>query len=154
MKSAYYAAVVTNTYRMAIDSYMTGDYRYDDRWYRELLSVSHRDYATGYYFDDSHTDANIASTTGYIKEKAYLATVLSYDETTGEALCVQRNKVSVGDPMEVLSPRQTGKPLICGDMFDEQHREIPSAPHPSMKFYIKVPFPLKAGDILRAGERE
>ena len=48
MKSSYYTAVVTNTYKMAIDSYFSGNYSYDPRWYTELLSVSHRDYATGY----------------------------------------------------------------------------------------------------------
>ncbi len=36
MKSAYYTAVVTNTYKMAIDSYFSGSYSYDPRWYTEL----------------------------------------------------------------------------------------------------------------------
>ena len=60
---------------MAIDSYFSGNYKYDPLWYRELESVSHRDYATGYYFSDSHLDANLSSTTGYIKDKAYLEEV-------------------------------------------------------------------------------
>ena len=152
MKSAYYTAVVTNAYRMAMDAYALGVREPNPLWRRELESVSHREYATGYFFANSREEARVCSTTGYLREKAYLATVLSYDKTTGEALCVQRNKVSVGDSMEVLSPRKTGKPLICGQLFDETHSEIPSAPHPGMKFYVKVPFPVKAGDILRSGE--
>ena len=79
MKSAYYAAVATNAYRMALDSYLSGSYEYDPRWYDELLSVSHREYNTGYYFTDSHTDANLASNNGYIKDKAYLATCTAYN---------------------------------------------------------------------------
>ena len=70
MKSAYYTAVVTNTYKMALDSYFSEKYEYNPEWYRELESVSHRDYATGYYFSDSRFDANTSKTTGYIKDKA------------------------------------------------------------------------------------
>ena len=54
MKSAYYTAVVTNAYRMAIDAYLQDPvgYRFDERLYREVESVSHRAYATGFFFDD------------------------------------------------------------------------------------------------------
>ena len=149
MKSAYYTAVVTNTYKMALDSYFSGNYEYNPQWYRELLSVSHRDYATGYYFSDSHVDANTASTTGYIKDKAYLATVLSYDEVTGEAELSQRNKMCVGDKIELLTPGKVGVPFVCGELFDENRCEISATSHPYMKFYMKTPFAVKAGDIIR-----
>ncbi len=149
MKSAYYTAVVTNAYRMALDSYFSGDYKYDPAWYRELESVSHRDYATGYYFSDSHTDANLAETTGYIRDKAYLAMALSYNQETGEALLTQRNKMCEGDNIEVISPGKVGVPLVAGALTDEDHEPIESANHPYMNFYMKVPFEIKAGDIIR-----
>ena len=85
MKSAYYTAVVTNTYKMAIDSYFSGNYTYNPLWYAELESVSHRDYNTGYYFTDSHKDPNLTENMGYIKDKAFLAVVLSYDKERGLA---------------------------------------------------------------------
>ena len=151
MKSAYYTAVVTNTYKMAIDSYFSGNYEYNPLWYRELESVSHRDYATGYYFSDSHTDANTASTTGYIKDKAYLAVVVSYDESTGEALLTQRNKVTVGESCELLTPGKVGVPFVMGKLYDENHCEIEGTSHPYMKFYTTMPFAVKPGDIVRAG---
>ena len=154
MKSAYYTAVVTNAYRMAMDAYERGEETPNPLWLRELESVSHREYETGYFYADAGAEARVCQTTGYLREKAYLATVLAYDETRGEALCVQRNKVSVGDAMEVLSPGKTGVALMCERLFDEAHNEIPSAPHPSMKFYVKVPFPVKPGDIFRGGEKK
>ena len=150
MKSAYYTAVVTNTYRMAFDSYFSGEYKYDPRWYRELESVSHRDYHTGYYFTDSHKDANVASTTGYLKEKAYLAVVTSYNEDTQEAYLTQRNKMLKGDSIELLTPGSVGVPLSVGELYDENHNPIESTPHPYMSFYMKVPFAVKPGDIIRA----
>ncbi len=150
MKSAYYTAVVTNTYKMALDSYYSGEYMYNPAWYRELESVSHRDYHTGYYFTDSHTDANLTETTGYIKDKAYLAVVLEYDEKSGEALLSQRNKMCVGDAIEILTPGSCGKAAVAGEMFNEKREAIESSPHPYMSFYMKMPFAVKPGDIIRA----
>lgn len=152
MKSAYYTAVVTNAYRMAIDAALRGETQPDSLWLRELESVSHREYDTGYFFADSRKEALTCRESGYIREKAYLATVLSYDPATGEAKCVQRNKVSVGDPMELLTPGKGGQPLFCTALFDEEHQPIPSTPHPAMIFYLPVPFPVQPGDILRGGE--
>lgn len=152
MKSAYYTAVVTNAYRMAIDAALRGETHSDPLWLRELESVSHREYDTGYFFADSRKEALTCRESGYIREKAYLATVLSYDPATGEAKCVQRNKVSVGDPMELLTPGKGGQPLFCTALFDEEHQPIPSTPHPAMIFYLPVPFPVQPGDILRGGE--
>ncbi len=154
MKSAYYTAVVTNAYRMAIDAYRAGVRTAEPAWLRELESVSHREYATGYFFADSHEDARTCRTSGYLREKAYLATVLSYDEDTGEAFCVQRNKLTRGSHIELLTPGKVGAPLVCEELYDETHAPIPSAPHPGMKFYVKMPFPVKEGDILRGGNEE
>ena len=150
MKSAYYTAVVTNTYKMALDSYFSGNYEYDPNWLRELESVSHRDYNTGYYFADSHADANTATTTGYIREKAYLAVVESYDEKTGLALCTQRNKMLSGDGAELLTPGSVGRPFVIGELFDADMQPISATPHPYMKFYMRAPFALRQGDIIRA----
>ena len=150
MKSAYYTAVVTNTYRMAFDSYFSGNYEYNHEWYRELESVSHRDYATGYYYSDSHTDANLASNNGYIKDKAYLAVVEAYDEKTGEATLTQRNKMCVGDEIELVTPGAVGRALTVTPLLNENREPIEAISHPYMKFYMQMPFAVKAGDIIRA----
>ena len=150
MKSAYYTAVVTNAYKMALDSYFSGEYSYDPAWYRELESVSHRDYYTGYYFTDSHADANLAPNNGYIKDKAYLAVAVGYDKDSGIAEFTQRNKMCYGDEAELISPGSIGRELSVGELYDENMNPIESTPHPYMKFYMKVPFEIREGDILRA----
>jgi len=149
MKSAYYTAVVTNTYKMALDSYFSGEYKYDPMWYRELESVTHREYATGYYFSDSRTDANLAKSNGYMKEKAYLGVVISYNESTGEALVEQRNKMSLNNEIELLTPGRIGTPFVCEALYDLEHNPIESSNHPYMRFYLKIPFSVKTGDIIR-----
>ena len=152
MKSAYYAAVVTNAYRMAIDEYKKcgkDGYVYDPLWLRELESVSHREYATGYYFDDPMENPQLCENPGYIREKAYIATALSYDKDTGMACFIQRNKVSVGEDVELISPNTCGRRFNVCRIYDKDGAEIESAPHPAMLFYVKVPFEVKEGDIIR-----
>ncbi len=152
MKSEYYAAVVTNVYRMAIDAYVRDPdgYRCDPAWLRELESVSHREYATGYYFAKPNEDANTAKTPGYMKEKAYLCRVKEYDKDRGLAWFVQRNKVFADSDVEVISPGRIGRPLHLGKLYDENLAEIPAAPHPYMRFAAEIPFELLPGDIVRA----
>ncbi|MCQ2414026.1 MAG: U32 family peptidase [Clostridia bacterium] len=150
MKSAYYTAVVTNTYRMALDSYTSGNYSYDPKWYDELCSVSHREYATGYYFGDSHLDANTVKDNGYIKDKAYLAAVVAYDAQTGIATLTQRNKMTVGDAIELVTPGKCGIAMTADALFDEAGTPIESTPHPYMIFRMKTEVPMHEGDIIRA----
>lgn len=61
MKSAYYTAVVTNAYRMALDAYLRDGaaYRFDPALRRELESVSHREYSTGFWFGGPDADAGV-----------------------------------------------------------------------------------------------
>lgn len=152
MKSEYYAAVVTNTYRMAIDRYFSDPERYifDPAWLRELESVSHREYNTGYYFASPSEDANTAKQPGYMKEKAYLCRVIAYDEITGIATFVQRNKVFANSDVEIITPRAVGRPLHLGELYSTDGELIESVPHPYMEFRAKMPFSVKPGDIVRA----
>lgn len=148
MKSAYYTAVVTNTYKMAIDSYFSGNYSYNPLWLKELESVSHREYATGYYFSDPHENANTTAENGYLKDKSYLAVVLECDGKC--AKLEQRNKMNVGDSVELLTPGKVGREFTVGKLFDASCEEINSTPHPYMIFYTEIPFEVKPGDIIRA----
>ncbi len=151
MKSAYYTAVVTNAYRMAIDAYLADpeNYKFNPSWLDELCSVSHRDYATGYWFDQPCESAQVCENMGYIREKAYIATAVAYDSESGMATFFQRNKVSSGDRVELISPGKIGRGFVAEQIFDENGNEIPSAPHPAMLFKVKVPFEVKEGDIMR-----
>lgn len=148
MKSAYYAAVVTNTYKMALDSYFSGNYSYSPEWYTELESVSHREYATGYYFSDPTVDANLASNNGYIKDKAYLAVCI--EGGVGRAKFSQRNKMSLGDKTELLTPGKVGAEITVKSIYDEYGNSIDSTPHPYMTFEVEAEAEFKIGDIIRA----
>ncbi len=150
VKSACYAAVVTNAYRMALDSFIRDDknYIFDEKLMDEVESVSHREYSTGFYFGSPSDDANIVKSGGYIRDKAFLATVEEFDAETKLARCIQRNKMCVGDTVNVLSPKCTGRDITVKHLFDENMAEITSTPHPMMTFYMHMDR-ANAGDIIR-----
>ena len=166
MKSAYYAAVVTNSYRMAIDAYLRDpeNYKFDESLMRELESVSHREYCTGFYLNSPMDEPQMSTINGYIREKAYFATALEDSELPLPqslvkanddgilAPFIQRNKIKAGDSAEIISPSELGKPFVVKELYSEKGDAIDSAPHPSQKFFIRVPFEVHAGDIIRSGE--
>lgn len=162
MKSAYYAAVVTNAYRMGVDAWRDG--RLDDGLkadlVREVSSVSHREYCTGYYNDDVREEPQLSSDLGYIREKAYIATACSVSESVPDTLVyenengrlykfIQRNKMVKGSDVEVISPGRLGRAFTADEMYALDGTPIESAPHPSMLFYVRVPFEIFEGDIIR-----
>ncbi len=167
MKSAYYTAVVTNAYRMAIDEYMRdpSGYAVNEALFTELDSVSHREYCTGYYLDAPTDEAQLTSNVGYIREKSYFATALEYDKNelpqaleyendNGRlAMFMQKNKVKLGDLAEIISPGQVGRSIEINELYGEKGESIEAAPHPFMKFYVRVPFEVKEGDIMRSADR-
>ena len=168
MKSAYYTAVVSNAYRLAMDAY-TADpvgYRFDPAWLEELESVSHREYGTGFYFDDPMENPQLVSTCGYIREKAYFSTATEYNEEEAAAIAetgvamengegrlyrfIQRNKVSAGETAELISPGQIGRGFPVTELYAPDGTPLESTPHPSMIYWCRVPFAVLEGDIMRA----
>lgn len=168
MKSAYYTAVVTNAYRMAIDAYQKDPkhYRFDPAWLEELESVSHREYGTGFFFDDPMQNPQLVSVCGYLREKAYFATATEYHEEEMQVLreagiaeengngrlyrFVQRNKVSRGESAELISPGKIGVGLQVKELYSPTGEVLESTPHASMIYWCRIPFAVKEGDILRA----
>lgn len=153
VKSAYYTAVTTNAYKNELMRYTENPdgYVFDKASLRELESVSHREYCTGYFFDHPLNNAQITENGGYIKEKAFLATVESFDPKTGRAVLIQRNKAVCGEKAEIISPGKSARKFIFDDMQNENGEKIESAPHPQMRYSVKIPpdFDISTGDIIR-----
>ena len=147
VKSAYYTAAVTNAYRMALDDYYAGK-PFNPAYRAEVESVSHREYATGYFYVNPHENANIVGNNIYLKDRAFLAVVKDSDEKTGLALCEQFNKMQVGDKANLLSPGTTGRDITVEALFDKNGQPISDTKHPRMEFYLKIEN-AKAGDLIR-----
>ena len=144
MKSAYYAAVVTNAYRHALDAVAEGD-PVPEIWVRETGMVSHRPYCTGFYLGGEPGQCYDGT---YTSGADVVAVVEGCDEE-GNAVLTQRNKLAVGEELELLTP--DGEPIAftLGELFDADGESIPNARHPMMEFSTRLPKSAPRLSILR-----
>lgn len=144
MKSAYYAAAVTNAYRHAIDYALKGE-ALPKVWIDELNKVSHRPYCTGFYYGDPGQHFAEAS---YFSD-AYVCAVVEDCADDGFAELTQRNRFCVGDMVELLT--NEGEPIsfVVTELWDENGEAITATPHAMMKFKMCLPVNCSALSILR-----
>ena len=145
-KSFYYAAVITNAYRKALNALAVGE-PVDPVWIKEVEYVSHRAYATGFFFDESgggqYTDDAL-----YIRGSTVVAVVEDCDKT-GAALLTQRNRFRVGDTLELLTPEDKPLTFTLAEMWGEDGTPIDVAPHPMMSIRVRLPRAAPTNSILR-----
>lgn len=149
-KSAYYAAVITNAYRVAIDEYLKNpsmDYTPPQWVIDEVYKVSYRDYCTGFYFNAPNEDANISFEGGYKRHYDVMAEVKGYED--GFIIAEQRNKFCKGDVLDALQPSTEPVVFTADEIFDKDGNEIESAPHPMMIVKIKSDLQFPTGTLLR-----
>ena len=166
-KQAFYVATVVGAYRNVLDG---GDPVIAER---ELLTISHRPYSTGFYYGRAE---QTPERDGYVKECLHVATVEECvwdDAGVWVATVVCHNRFARGDELEVVSPYKQprtftvgpmvrlapadgGKPFVeRGDMPLEDVRALSfkqpeEVANRSKEHYsFDVPFPVKPGDYLR-----
>ncbi len=151
MKSIFYVAVTVGAYRKAIDAYIADPegWQYDPKWMEELCKVSHRDFTTGFYFDKPGESEQNYGTSNYIKEYTFLGLVKDYDPETGLATVEQRNKMVIGDQVEVFGPGADFFEQELTEMLDKDGEPIDSAPHAQQIVRIRMEKPVNAYFMLR-----
>ena len=140
MKTALYVAVVTRTYREAIDDYYTSKELYESKMehYREeIAACTFRQFTTGFYYGKPNEETQIYDCNTYVKNRVYLGTV---EEVTaaGELVIHQKNKFCVGDTIEVMAFDGKNVDVEVLAIHDEHGTEMKSAPHPKQLLYVKV----------------
>ena len=151
MKGEYYLATVINTYRRAIDEYYKiGDkYKENTLYITELKKTFHRAFTTAYTLADNDKTVNYDGSQS-MGNSMFMANVLGYDEEKDLTIVEMRNRFKVGDELEVLSPNEHfNKKFIVKEMFNEKGEIVEDAKLVQQKLYIKTPFKLSCGDILR-----
>lgn len=144
MKSAYYAAAVTNAYRHALDCAIKGE-SLPQIWIDEMEMISHRPYSTGFYFGEpgQHYAEN-----SYYADADVCAVVTGCDGE-GNAALTQRNKFSRGDTLDILTRDAEPIRFTVSELFDGEGRSIESAPHPMMELRMKLPAACEKFALLR-----
>ncbi|MDY4835234.1 MAG: U32 family peptidase [Frisingicoccus sp.] len=151
MKTALYVAVVTRTYRQAIDDYMRDPKLYESRmdYYKEeIAKCTYRQFTTGFFFGKPDHDTQIYDSNTYVKAYTYLG-LIGESRGDGYYSLEQRNKFSVGDIIEVMKPDGRDMEVRVKGMTDEDGQPMESCPHPKQKIFVDLGVELSSFDLLR-----
>ena len=151
MKTALYVAVVSRTYRQAIDDYFEDPQKYIDNipyYKKEIAKCTYRQFTTGFFFGPTTHDSQIYDNNTYVKGYEYLGTIHESLED-GRGVFEQKNKFSVGDEVEIMKP--TGENIVTKvlSMQDEKGVNVDSCPHPGQRITLQTECTLQEYDIIR-----
>ncbi len=157
MKSPYYVATVISIYRRIIDAcWANPEFVVPDAWIRELSKVSHRNYTTAFYYGKTSGEDQNYGTSSYTRHYDFIGVVLDYDDDTGMATIEQRNKMTVGDTVELISP--VGDALYHSQraeiIMDAEGNPLESTPHPKMIYQMKMDRPVAPMDLIRKEKQQ
>ena len=141
MKSPYYVATAVNAYRHAMDGTATLE-----QCDAELDCASHRPYSSGFYFGEMKRDPNNDGL--YHRTCDFIGVVLE-DLGGGRYVVEQRNRFSVGDTLEILSPSSMGLSFPVERIVGEDGLERETAHLVQEKVTVECPHRLAPGDLLR-----
>lgn len=144
MKNEFYVATVVGAYRRALDALREG--RFTPELQRaldaELRTVSHRPYDTGFLLGRPSFPGDDALE----QTRELSARVLSCQD--GQAVIQMKNKLFVGDPLELLTPEGVF-PFTLTQIVDESGESVSSCGRPDSLLRIPLPHPAQEGDLLR-----
>ena len=143
-KSGYYAAIVTGAYRHVLDDVFAGR-PVDPVWRDEVEHVSHRPYATGFYYGEP---GQYTANGRYIREWQICAVVDSCDEA-GNAVLSLRNKFKAGDTVEIVGPDCKPFSITVPEMEDMEGNVLLEPRTPQSLFKMKLPKPVPAMSFVR-----
>ena len=163
MKTALYVATIARAYRIAIDTYLTEPEKYSQNrklYLEEIAKCTNRMFTTGFYFGKPGADSMVYGESTYVKDYVYLGTVESAEEVVlkDEARqvtkvgLIQKNKFSVGDEIEILSPGSLDEVFTTVlKITDEDGNDMESCPHASQKIFVYLTGKVEENDLLRRG---
>ncbi|MGE5652946.1 MAG: peptidase U32 family protein [Bacillota bacterium] len=136
MKSVHYVATVTKVYREAIDHYCAdpAGYRFNPSWLDEIAKASHRDYTTGFYFQQPGADAHNYASSLYKRPVDFVGVVRASEG--GFLTIEQRNNFRVGEKLELVGPTSAPREIVITAMTDSEGTRIEVAPHAQMLVHV------------------
>ncbi len=148
MKGANYVASVVRVYREALDRYQDDPRRYvcKNEWLEELTKISHRGYTTGFLFGTPR-DVGVELDSRYVRSHDFVGMVESVTDD-GVATVGVRNRILIGDKLEVIGPRMTASTLTLETMTSQEGLPL-SVAHPNSRIKVALPFSVQENDLVR-----
>ena len=143
-KSAYYAAIVTGAYRHCLDAAAAGQ-PLDPVWRDEVEHISHRHYATGFFYGQP---GQYYESARYLRDWQICAVVTACDES-GMATLSLRNKFASGDTVEVVGPDTKPFTMSVPVMRGAEGESLTEPKTPQMVFQMQLPRPVPPMSFVR-----
>jgi len=146
-KGADYVAVVTRTYRAAIDAYYEGNFTEENvtKWMSDLRTVYNRDFWSGYYLGQklgkwSDVPGSVAT-----QKKVYVGKTMHYFQkaSIGE-FKVEAYDIKVGDKILITGPSTGAQELVIDELFANGEKVEKATKGDDATF--KLPFRVRLSD--------
>ena len=154
LKTEYYLASVVGVYRNAIDDYEKDPDNYDyTKYLKELEKVKTRGLTTFYFNDRQNMNIKEKADRKYNDEYEFGGKVVQYDEKQARVSLEIKNKLKVGDKMELLIPNKLEP--VCFEiekLWNYDTNEEISEVSPGVKgqkVYMSIPVAVEKDWILR-----
>ena len=153
LKTEYYVATVINAYRNAIDDYMKDPKNYNpEKYLKELEKTKTRGLTTFYFNDRNNKDFQDYSGRQYNPNYEFGGKVIE-QLSDGRVLIEIRNKLSIGDSLEIIVPGQIETVNFEIDKLwnDESGEEIDTVNpgRSEQKVILNIPYKVEKDWIIR-----
>ena len=151
-KGVYYCASVVRAYRAALNAWENDPegWAFQEDWQTELEKAGHRPFTTGFFYGPPGPAAQAPETSAEIRPYLFCGRVLAYDEEEGRALVEQRNKMVLGDTVELFGPSIRFRTQVIRALYDaETGAALTEAPHPRQRLWMPLDQPAAPGDLIR-----
>ncbi|CEO09179.1 peptidase U32 family protein [Paraclostridium sordellii] len=151
MKTAYYVATTVRAYRMAIDEYIKDpeNWKFNPMWLEELKKGSHRYFSTGFYLGKTSTKDQNYESASYVRNYDFIGVVRGHDKENDLVIVEQRNRMFVGDEIEIIGPYKETMYATILEMYNEDGEPIESAPHAKQIVKMKLDIEVEENYMLR-----
>ncbi|OCG32831.1 U32 family peptidase [Gilliamella sp. Choc4-2] len=136
-KSFYYCARTAQVYRQAIDSASEGK-PFDPRLLQELNALAHRGYTEGFLRRHKHEEMQNYEHSHSVSERQQFVGEFSGKRLNGLAEVIVKNKFSVGDSVEIMTPKGN-KTFTIERMENKKGQPVPAGLGDGHIVYIPIP---------------
>ncbi|OTP81588.1 tRNA 5-hydroxyuridine modification protein YegQ [Gilliamella apicola] len=136
-KSFYYCARTAQVYRQAIDAASEGK-PFDPRLLTELESLAHRGYTEGFLRRHKHEDMQNYAHSHSVSDRQQFVGEFSGKRLNGLAEIIVKNKFSVGDSVEMMTPKGNTT-FIIERMENKKGQPVPAGLGDGHIVYIPIP---------------
>jgi U32 family peptidase len=132
-KSEYYAAITAKAYRQAIDDIYNNQEPNTQELLEELQSAGNRGFTTGFFMGDQKEHAQRYEKNEVLQTHCFLGLYKTYDAQTNKMYFHIKNRVNIGDQVELISPTTT-QLFTIQDIFNHNDEPVNSV-HPGTNFF-------------------